>query len=88
MKLIIAAIASVLFLHSAYAVHGLEGIVVERYYCSDKNDSVVTDKYSSDKGTLPVGSITYRIYADMLPGYKFQAAFGIPGHPLKISTST
>ena len=68
----------------ANAQNGLENIVVEKYYISDINDT----KTDSINGILPVGSVTYRVYADMLPGYRFQAAFGIPGHELRIATST
>jgi hypothetical protein len=66
----------------AKAQNGLEGIIVEKYYVSNAADSV------GSIGILPVGSVTYRIYADMLPGYKFQAAYGVGGHALLISTST
>ncbi|MEP7265833.1 MAG: hypothetical protein ABI772_15110 [Bacteroidota bacterium] len=61
---------------------GLEKIVVEKYYISTDKDIAKTG------GVLPKGSVTYRIYVDMLPGYRFQAAFGIPGHELKIATTT
>ncbi len=61
---------------------GLERIIVEKYYISGKED------IAKEGGILPVGSVTYRIYADMLPGYKFQAAFGIPGHELRLATTT
>lgn len=66
----------------AQAQNGLEGIVVEKYYIADAADA------AASVGTLPVGSVTYRVYADMLPGYKFQALYGNADHPLKISTST
>jgi hypothetical protein len=66
------------------AQNGLENVVVETYYISDANDT----NANLDGGILPVGSVTYRIYADMLPGYKFQAAYGVPGHDLKIATTT
>jgi len=66
----------------ALAQNGLNGIVVEKYYVSNAIDSA----YSS--GLLPVGSVTYRIYADMLHGYKFQAAYGNAAHLLKVTTST
>ncbi len=66
----------------AQAQNGLEGIVVEKYYIADAADA------AASVGTLPVGSVTYRVYADMLPGYKFQALFGNAAHALKISTST
>ena len=66
----------------ANAQDGLEKIIVEKYYVSTAADSI------GSVGTLPVGSTTYRVYADMLPGYKFQALYGNVAHPLKISTST
>jgi hypothetical protein len=62
---------------------GLEDIIVEKYYISDGKDTTVLFGKS-----LPVGSVTYRIYVDMLPGYKFQAVFGLPDHELRIETST
>src|SRR5436190_1343744 len=78
----------------AYAQNGLEGIVVEKYYVSDANDTTA----NGTGGVLPVGSITYRIYVDMLPGYKFQAAYGVDvaptnvvstgDHELRIETTT
>src|ERR1051325_1042839 len=66
----------------AQTKHGLEKIVVEKYYVSDSNDARAT------KGQLPVGSVTYRIFVDMLPAYRFQAAYGVPGHELRIATTT
>ena len=71
---------------SAGLVHsqGLEGLVVEKYYVSNAADA------AGSVGTLPSGSVTYRFYADMLPGYKFQAAYGVPSpaHTLSLSTTT
>jgi hypothetical protein len=66
----------------ANAQDGLEKIIVEKYYISTAADSI------GSQGTLPVGSITYRVYADMLPGYKFQALYGNLDHALKINTTT
>jgi hypothetical protein len=69
---------------------GLENVIVERYYISDANDTAL----NSVGGRLPVGSVTYRIFVDMLPGYKFQAVYGVPGapgfpdHNLILSTTT
>jgi len=62
--------------------HGLENIIVEKYYVSDANDEI------NSIGILPVGSVTYRIFVDMLPGYKFKKAYGSPNHPLTIKTTT
>lgn len=73
---------------TATAQNGLEKIIVEKYYISNANDATV----NGDGGVLPVGSVTYRVYVDMKPGYKFQAAYGVntPGaeHELRIATST
>ena len=63
--------------------HGLENIIVEKYYVSDAADAA-----ASKGGKLPVGSVTYRVFVDMLPGYFFQAAYGVPGHFLRIATTT
>ena len=65
-----------------FAQKGLEKIIVEKYYISNTADS------TGSVGTLPTGSVTYRVYADMLPGYKFQALYGNPDHALKINTTT
>lgn len=66
------------------AQNGLENIIVETYYISDSNDTSA----NSVGGALPIGSVTYRIYADLLPGYRFQAAYGVAGHELRIATTT
>ncbi len=63
--------------------HGLENIIVEKYYISDSKDAKI-----KAVSKLPVGSVTYRIFVDMLPGYRFQAAYGVPGHELRIATSS
>lgn len=67
------------------AQNGLESIIVEKYYVSNAADSVGAIGNGSN---LPIGSVTYRIYADLLPGYKFQAAYGVPGHTLTLSSTT
>ena len=66
----------------AQAQNGLEGIIVEKYYVSNASD------VAGSIGTLSSNSTTYRIFADMLPGYKFQAAYGVPAHELRIQTTT
>lgn len=66
----------------AQAQNGLENILVERYYVSNAADA------AASVGALPIGSVTYRVYADMLPGFKFQAAFGDGTRNLKITTTT
>ena len=66
----------------SFAQNGLEGIIVEKYYVSNAADA------TGSIGALPTGSVTYRIFADMIPGYKFQAMYGVAGHPLTVSTTT
>ncbi|MEO8149682.1 MAG: T9SS type A sorting domain-containing protein [Bacteroidia bacterium] len=73
-----------LFCVSMRAQNGLENVIVETYYISDANDTMA----NADGGVLPIGSVTYRIYADLLPGYKFQAGYGVPGHEVRFETST
>ncbi|MFM7900967.1 MAG: hypothetical protein ACKPAD_03180 [Bacteroidota bacterium] len=63
---------------------GLEGIVVEKYYISNANDASV----NSTGGVLPVGSVTYRVFADLAPGYQFQAVYGDANHELRLETTT
>lgn len=72
-QLLIALIAFASF--ESFAQNGLENIIVEKYYISNANDATV----NSTGGVLPVGSVTYRIYVDMLPDYRLQALYGVPG---------
>jgi hypothetical protein len=84
MKQIFTFIFTSLLVSNVFSQNGLEGIIVEKYYKSSAQDTVANE----DGGILPIGSITYRIYADLLPGYKFQAAYGLQNHELRIETST
>ncbi len=84
MKRITLILLLLILNHSSKAVNGLENIIVEKYYISNENDATL----DATGGVLPPGSVTYRIYVDMLPNYKFQAAFGITGHELKLATTT
>lgn len=73
--------------------NGLEKIEVEKYYISNEADQAAADQESilagQPTGALPAGSVTYRIYADMLPGYKLSYVYGDPNnHPLLFSTTT
>ena len=65
------------------AQDGLEGIIVEKFYVASEADNA-GKLYS---GELPEGSVTYRIYVDLKPGYRFQAAYGSPQHPLVIEST-
>jgi hypothetical protein len=65
---------------SIYAQQGLQGIYVEPYYVTSTADQ----QDSLRSGPLETGSVVYRIYADLEPGYRFQAAYGSPDHALEI----
>ena len=88
MKKIYIAIGFAFACITANAQNGLENIIVEKYYVSDANDAAA----NSTGGVLSVGSVTYRLYVDMLPGYRFQAAYGVTtanySHELRIETTT
>ena len=82
MNKLVLALGFVTMSFLGYSQNGLEKIIVEKYYVSTAADSI------GSKGILPVGSTTYRVYADMLPGYRFQTMYGNSDHPLKIATTT
>ena len=82
MNKLVLALGFVTFQFLGFAQNGLEKIIVEKYYIATAADSL------GSVGTLPVGSTTYRVYADMLPGYRFQALYGNADHALKINTSS
>ncbi len=86
MKKIINAIFFIAIAQCA-ASQGLEGIIVEKYYVSDEADSIDADENFA-VSPLNVGSVTYRVYADLAPGYKFIQSFGSETHPWRIETST
>ena len=66
-----------------YSQDGLEGIILEKFYISTKEDNSKPEL----SGHLAPGSITYRIYVDLKPGYTFQAAYGAPNHQLYIKST-
>ncbi|MFM1745629.1 MAG: hypothetical protein RLZZ630_1566, partial [Bacteroidota bacterium] len=76
----------------AAAQNGLENIIVEKFYVSNAADATNANTALGDagytSGTLPAGSITWRIYADLLPGWGVQSVYGVAGHPLTFSTTT
>lgn len=64
--------------YASFSQDGLEGIFVEEYYVSDQADRAAFKSV----GILEEGSTTYRIYVDLKPGYRLQAIYGSPEHPL------
>ena len=67
----------------AHGQGAVEGIYVEKFYTVGKQDC--SSLHLS--GPIEIGACTYRIYLDLKPGYRFQAAYGSPAHPLSISSS-
>ncbi|MFN5208086.1 MAG: T9SS type A sorting domain-containing protein [Bacteroidota bacterium] len=86
MKMLFSTAAALLLTVVGFAQNGLENIVVETYYVSNAADQ--TGSSNNGGGNLPLGSVTYRIYADLLPGYTVQAMYGVAGHALVFNTST
>jgi hypothetical protein len=76
---------SIVFLSVFASGQGLEDIIVEKYYISDANDATDTDG-----GTLVAGSVTYRIFVDLAPGWILQSVYASPdySHELRIETTT
>jgi hypothetical protein len=62
---------------------GLEDVIVEKYYVANASDAA-----DPDAGDLAVGTVTYRIYIDMVTGYKLETVFGSENNPLSIETTT
>lgn len=71
----------------AAKAQGLEGIIVEKYYQANSTD--VTN--SINNGATPLlttGSITYKVYVDLAPGYQYNLTYGDAVHPWVITSST
>ncbi|MEN9993805.1 MAG: Secretion system C-terminal sorting domain [Bacteroidota bacterium] len=86
-KIALGSLLTVFMSNQFIAQQGLEGIVVEKYYVSGSADSINADNELAPYA-LTTGSITYRVYANLLPGYKVIQMFGNAEHPLKFNTST
>src|ERR1035437_1843495 len=61
----------------------LENVIVEKFYTATDKDILDTVG-----GVISKGTIVYRIYVDLLPGYKLESVFGSESHPLYIESST
>ncbi len=61
----------------------IENVFVELYYISDANDATDT----TGGPVLEDRSKTYRIYVDLLPGYKIKKIYGDANHALKITST-
>lgn len=65
---------------------GLEGIIAEKYYVTNNLDSV--QNAANNTNPLPAGTICWRLWVDLAPGYTLQAVYGVPGHNLVFTTTT
>ncbi len=87
MKKITLTLGLFLMMNNFYAQKGLEKIIVEKYYVSDEKDSI----NAANQGAvtpLRIGSVTYRVYADLAPDYKFIQMYGDSNHVFKVNTTT
>ena len=62
---------------------GIERIYIEEFYRVNSVDASAP----LSTGDIAEGAITYRVYLDLLPGYRFQVAYGTPQHPLFLRSS-
>lgn len=62
---------------------GLEGILLEKFYEVNEKDRSVQHL----SGVIDSGAVTWRIFLDLEPGYRFQAAYGSAEHPLVLSST-
>ncbi|MEI7594732.1 MAG: T9SS type A sorting domain-containing protein [Bacteroidota bacterium] len=85
-KVFILSLSMLFSVGFSSAQNGLERVIVEKYYISNKEDSIASSDNAG--GILPVGSVTYRIFLDMKQGYKFKMAYGSSTHELFMKTST
>lgn len=72
-----------LVFHKDSVAQGLEDIIVETYYVSGAAEASIPGNFA-----LPEGSVTYRIFIDMKPGYTLQSVYGAPGHEMILKTGT
>jgi hypothetical protein len=67
----------VLIADFGYSQNAIENLIVETYYIADANDAA-----HDDEGTnLPEGSVTYRVFLDLAPGYQIKELFGTDRNP-------
>lgn len=86
MKRTLLLVSTILALNTSFGQQGLEKIIVEKYYVTNAADSIDAATNGAI-APLRVGSVTYRVYADLLPDYKFIQMFGSAAHQLKITTT-
>jgi hypothetical protein len=81
MKFLISFLSIIVFSISLHAQ--IEKVIVEKYYISDANDATDTTG-----GILPVGSTTYRVFIDLLPGCKLLSLYGDENHKIRFASDS
>jgi hypothetical protein len=71
-----------LFLPFFVAQSQIDSVIVEKYYISDAKDATDTDG-----GGLEEGSVTYRVFVDLVPGSKLLRIYGDAAHTFSISST-
>lgn len=85
MKKLILGLGLLLSGSTCINAQGLEGFIVEKFYVTNAADNAGN---GSTATPLPTGSVVWRFYADLAPGWELQSVYGDPNHTLNISTST
>jgi hypothetical protein len=70
-------------MHGQALTPGLEGILFEKFYEVNEKDRSVQHL----SGVIDEGAVTWRIFLDLEPGYRFQAAYGTTEHPLEFKST-
>jgi hypothetical protein len=82
--LILGVVLGFCFLSGAQSVTpGLEGVLLEKFYEVNAKDRSVQHL----SGEIDEGAVTWRIFLDLEPGYRFQAAYGTAEHPLILKST-
>jgi hypothetical protein len=74
-----------ILLHSfmCLLVHAqVEQLIIETYYIADNKDASDTTG-----GGVAAGSVTYRLFLDLVAGNKLKSIYGSPNHPLKFAST-
>lgn len=85
LKKLFLGLSFLCLINTVFSQNGLQGIIVEKYYQTNAADAADA---TSNGATLVNGSVAYRVYVDMAPGYKFVQLYGSANHNLKIGTTT
>jgi hypothetical protein len=76
---------SLVWLAVIVQAQGLDSIIVEKYYVANAADAAYS---AGETNPLLAGSVTYRFYVDLKPGWNLQMAYGNSNHTLNFTTTT